>query len=306
MARKNWPCLTFVFSPTHCMCKGWQVALPAELTLARLGFWDAPHVAECAPWSFVSCKLFWYRAICQCENTYTGLSPSPDTPTVSATHLSLPKKVHLRYTSISGRQFLKSIMRLRSVIAALFTLTLSIVSTIFVLLALTSRRWAVQKYYADADNPVNWIDPICLANRSPFLRCGYPNVTAANATSNASCSVPDCDFYKPYGWDQTSCRLAAEVASVDGASAQDLVGTAQECQQGKRELPLVLPAKLLLTTVLSPLHWKSSDRCIGLHHSWTPHQYRTGFHHICERCFHVFAKRGGFGSDFKRHRSCGH
>ena len=127
-------------------------------------------------------------------------------------------------------------MRLKRYLVALAswgTLSLSIISTTFVFLALSSNKWSIQKYH-DASigggSPTTWTDPpLCAANRSPFYRCGIPVVTFDAVKNITTCQIPDCAFYKPYGWNQTSCRLPVETGSED----DPLNGTEQECQEGK-------------------------------------------------------------------------
>lgn len=121
-------------------------------------------------------------------------------------------------------------MRLAALTASLATFALSITSTTFVLLALTSKNWSIQKYYDAAiggGSPTTWTDPpLCSASRSPFYRCGIPSVTVDNTTT---CIVPDCAFFKSYGWNATSCRSPLETGSDDFF----LNSGAQECQEGK-------------------------------------------------------------------------
>jgi hypothetical protein len=125
-------------------------------------------------------------------------------------------------------------MRLAPVLASTSVLSLSIISTTFVLLALTSKRWAVQNYFfsstvgSEGDGSQD-VDPLTYAYRSPFYRCGVPEIT-----DDKSHAVPFCQFYKPYGKDKTSCRSTGEmgVARNQNAIARGLLGSAQECQQG--------------------------------------------------------------------------
>lgn len=122
-------------------------------------------------------------------------------------------------------------MRPKIILASLTSLSLSIVSTTFVLLALTSNRWSIQKYYetlVDGGSPIAWTDPVCVAHRSPFYRCGIPSVSFNATTNVTTCEIPDCAFYAPSGWNQTSCRLPVETGTEDNS----LNGGAQECQEG--------------------------------------------------------------------------
>ncbi|KIM99943.1 hypothetical protein OIDMADRAFT_30313 [Oidiodendron maius Zn] len=121
-------------------------------------------------------------------------------------------------------------MRPKIILASLTSLSLSIVSTTFVILALTSNRWSIQKYYetlVDGGSPIAWTDPVCVAHRSPFYRCGIPSVSFNATTNVTTCEIPDCAFYAPSGWNQTSCRLPVETGTEDNS----LNGGAQECQE---------------------------------------------------------------------------
>ena len=111
-------------------------------------------------------------------------------------------------------------MRPKIILASLTSLSLSIVSTTFVLLALTSNRWSIQKYYetlVDGGSPIAWTDPVCVAHRSPFYRCGIPSVSFNATTNVTTCEIPDCAFYAPSGWNQTSCRLPVETGTEDNS-----------------------------------------------------------------------------------------
>ncbi|KAF8851877.1 hypothetical protein BDZ45DRAFT_678782 [Acephala macrosclerotiorum] len=138
-------------------------------------------------------------------------------------------------------------MRRRAVLSSLFIFALSIVSTTFVLLALTSPRWAVQKYYLNTDGSAalgaDWISPICVAHKSPFYRCEPPiiNTTA----SPPICTVPNCQFYAPYGRNRTSCRLAAETNDTDPNSVTN--AGEQECQEVHWTGNLQIAASVFIT-----------------------------------------------------------
>jgi hypothetical protein len=124
-------------------------------------------------------------------------------------------------------------MRRRAVVTSVLIFSLSVVSTTFVLLALTSKRWVLQRYYPQVTGSpalgADWIKPICFANRSPFYRCGLPIV---NDTANPwTCVVQDCQFYAPFGYNKTSCRLGVETNGSDTLS--DITAGELECQQGK-------------------------------------------------------------------------
>jgi hypothetical protein len=123
-------------------------------------------------------------------------------------------------------------MRRPQIIATAAVLILSIISTTFVLLALTSRKWASQSYFfalEGASDGTGQNHTLCKAERSPFYRCGVPAVDP-----NKKCTVPDCKFYKAYGRDQTSCRSPTEIGISlhDPSRAHGLFGSSQECQQG--------------------------------------------------------------------------
>ncbi|KAI9857979.1 MAG: hypothetical protein M1813_007949 [Trichoglossum hirsutum] len=119
-------------------------------------------------------------------------------------------------------------MRPRLFILPLLAVVLSVISTTFVLLALTSKKWAVQRYYhTPTQSATSWLDPVCVAHRSPFYRCGIPTVTFDANKNITTCVVPGCQFYKAYGWDKTSCRLPVET----GDEGSELNGGAMECQE---------------------------------------------------------------------------
>lgn len=130
-------------------------------------------------------------------------------------------------------------MRAAPVIACLLVLALSIVSTTFSLLSLKSKEWASQAYYFYGNsNPTlspdgtgqNSSTRVCVGQRSPFYRCGLPRVY-----QNQTCEIPDCTWYSPKGYNQTSCRTATEFGEAYGNDyyAAGLLGTEAECQQGR-------------------------------------------------------------------------
>ena len=131
-------------------------------------------------------------------------------------------------------------MHIKSVIASTLVLALSIISTTFTLLALTSKEWSYQTYYFnDASaglNPVNGTEgaPVCTGTRSPFYRCDVPFVYP-----NGTCFINDCATHKAYGNNRTSCRSAPELGLnwTDYQLAKGLMGYAQECQQGGQLSP---------------------------------------------------------------------
>ena len=124
-------------------------------------------------------------------------------------------------------------MRGITIFVSFLTLSLSITSTTFNLLALTSPRWSRQTYYDTAiggGSPTTWDTPLCFANRSPFYRCSVPSVVSGFEMENGTttCEV-ECAFYKPYGWNATSCRSPFET----GADDFPLNGGVMECQEGE-------------------------------------------------------------------------
>lgn len=113
-------------------------------------------------------------------------------------------------------------------------LALSIVSTTFTLLALTSRSWSSQAYYYDdgTDLGLNESTPLCVYERSPFYRCSFPRVF-----ENRTCSILNCTSYRPYGYNRTSCRSSTEYGVIwdEARDALGLLGRSQECQEGQFE-----------------------------------------------------------------------
>ncbi|KAL5326212.1 hypothetical protein ACEPPN_007350 [Leptodophora sp. 'Broadleaf-Isolate-01'] len=141
-------------------------------------------------------------------------------------------------------------MRRRALATSIFIFALSIISTTFVLLALTSKRWSVQKYYInDVNSPglgATWTTPICVANKSPFYRCDAPVI---NTTAHPNtCVVPNCQFYRPYGRNKTSCRLAVETVGMDPDNG--LIAGAQECQDVHYTGNLQIAASVFITLAL--------------------------------------------------------
>ncbi|KAH7407446.1 hypothetical protein BKA64DRAFT_640378 [Cadophora sp. MPI-SDFR-AT-0126] len=138
-------------------------------------------------------------------------------------------------------------MRRKAAVTSLLIFALSIISTTFVLLALTSKQWSVQKYYLNKEGDpgfgAGWVDSICHANKSPFYRCEPPVLTILNNV--ASCNVPNCKFYKPYGRNRTSCRLAAETKDAEPNSVTN--AGEQECQDVHYTGNLQIAASVFIT-----------------------------------------------------------
>ncbi|KAH8882536.1 hypothetical protein GQ53DRAFT_753585 [Thozetella sp. PMI_491] len=142
-------------------------------------------------------------------------------------------------------------MRVGSILASGLVLALSIVSTTFVFLTLKSTKWSTESYYFALNgisNGTDEVNPVCMAGRSPFYRCGLPVVD-----SNGHCSIPNCAFYAPYGANATSCRSSAElgVAKDDNLAALGLLGTEQECQQVHYAGNLQIAASVFITVGLA-------------------------------------------------------
>ena len=156
-------------------------------------------------------------------------------------------------------------MRYTSILASTSVLALSIVSTTFVLLTLTSKRWAVQNYYPsgiygqEGDGSLN-VKRATWAYRSPFYRCGVPEVY-----ENETGIVPFCQFYRPYGTN-TSCRTSGEMhlATKQLLESHGVLGTSQECQQGEHHYVSCLHCNT--HSHLSSLCRKSTDSGVSLHH----------------------------------------
>ncbi|KAG4435924.1 hypothetical protein IFR05_008581 [Cadophora sp. M221] len=138
-------------------------------------------------------------------------------------------------------------MRRKAAATSLLIFALSIISTTFVLLALTSKRWSVQKYYLNKEGDLGfgagWVTPICHANKSPFYRCEPPVLTISNDV--AQCNVPNCQFYKPYGRNKTSCRLAVETKDAEPNSVTN--AGEQECQDVHYTGNLQIAASVFIT-----------------------------------------------------------
>lgn len=155
-------------------------------------------------------------------------------------------------------------MRYTSILASTSVLVLPIVSTTFVLLTLTSKRWAVQNYYfsgvvgGEGDGSLN-VEPLTWANRSPFYRCGVPEVY-----ENKTGIVPFCQFYKPYG-KNTSCRTSGEMhlALYQVLDSHGVLGTSQECQQGEHHCGSSLHCNT--HPYVSSLCRKSTDSGVSFH-----------------------------------------
>lgn len=123
-------------------------------------------------------------------------------------------------------------------LALLFILTL--LSTTFTFLAVRSPKWATQSYYGSpasttqGDGTTNTAaNVICVSARSPFYRCGIPEV----GDDGKKCVIPaeSCQWYKPYGKNATSCRSPGEFGKArnQNALAHELLGGSAECQAGR-------------------------------------------------------------------------
>jgi hypothetical protein len=158
-------------------------------------------------------------------------------------------------------------MRFKNISASLLALSLGIVSTTFVFISITSKEWSVQKYYSSnggRGSTTTWTDPVCVAHRSPFYRCmNWPIISYDAVANTTSCSIADCSFYKPYGFDQTSCRSAVEVGDENGVT----VGGFQECQQGKKNLTSFSGIALIQAPPSSP-RWKPASCGFSFHSIW--------------------------------------
>lgn len=128
-------------------------------------------------------------------------------------------------------------MRVKVILATTLVYALSIISTTFTLLTLTSKNWSEQSLYVAGyqngssnlpPDGTKEFSPVCVVPRSPFYRCNLPHVYW-----NSTCEL-DCQWYQPYGWNKTSCRSAAEFgASYQNVTYEVLLGHAQECQEGE-------------------------------------------------------------------------
>ncbi|KAH8654010.1 hypothetical protein BGZ60DRAFT_419140 [Tricladium varicosporioides] len=170
-------------------------------------------------------------------------------------------------------------MRRRVLLSSLFIFTPSIISTVFVLLALTSPRWAVQKYYLNLDGQsslgAEWVTPICIAHKSPFYRCESPVINTTDPT-HPVCTVPNCQFYKPYGRNQTSCRLAVETNDTDPNSVTN--AGEQECQEVHWTGNLQIAASVFITLgliLLLPLTVANAMLALGSSSSSSSPEPRT-------------------------------
>lgn len=123
-------------------------------------------------------------------------------------------------------------LRPRFVLANLTIIILAILATVFVFLTLTSKEWSVQKYFYNPSAPgdeFTYVTPLCVAHRSPFYRCGIPTIEIDDGTDQPNCTIPNCQFYRPYGWNRTSCSLQVETHQLSGPTN----GVEQECQEGQ-------------------------------------------------------------------------
>ncbi|KAK0100919.1 hypothetical protein ONS95_007361 [Cadophora gregata] len=141
-------------------------------------------------------------------------------------------------------------MRRSAAATSLLIFALSIISTTYVLLSLTSKRWSIQKYYLNKEGDLGfgagWVDPICNASKSPFYRCEPPVLTIKN--NIASCNVPNCHFYRPYGRNKTSCRVAVETKDAEPNSVTN--AGEQECQDVHYTGNLQIAASVFITLSL--------------------------------------------------------
>ncbi len=168
--------------------------------------------------------------------------PDKHTYTCSVVAFSRAKPNNNNNNNDNGNTVLptSSEMRVASLLASAAVVVLSIVSTTFVFLALTSTEWSTQTYFfavnGQSDGSTD-VSSVCMAGRSPFYRCGIPSVN-----ENRTCIVPACSFYRASGVNLTSCRSAAElgIGGNDDVGAMGLLGGAQECQQGKERPSLAV------------------------------------------------------------------
>ncbi|KAJ9607110.1 hypothetical protein H2200_008182 [Cladophialophora chaetospira] len=181
-------------------------------------------------------------------------------------------------------------MRPRSLLVLGTTLALSIVSTTFVLLALTSKRWSAQKYYYPSGDGFDWKSPLCTAHRSPFYRCDPPALNYSANIDKASCNLT-CNFYKPYGRNATSCRLLNETGDYPAWGSTVTAG-AQECQDVHYSGNLQIAASVFITlglllclvvlagTLLGPTRTSEDPvQAPDDQSSKTPTAVATGSHH---------------------------
>lgn len=109
------------------------------------------------------------------------------------------------------------------------------VAFVFSILALTSPEWASRNSYDPLQKPKNWTDAnlVYTLQRSPFKICSAnPHDMTVNSTTGSdpvtiTTYTVDCEQFRPFGFDQTSCEL--EVATK--ANNVSNIGDARQCQQ---------------------------------------------------------------------------
>jgi hypothetical protein len=127
------------------------------------------------------------------------------------------------------------------VAAVFFTFCFAVLAFVFVLLGITSHKWAARDYY-DSAVPEDWTTPNFTLYRNPFSICTVTaNTRITTDDQGISHSVLQsydhtCYNYKPFGIDRTSCELPSTLKKYlkipDTLSNRTATrGDARLCQQ---------------------------------------------------------------------------
>ena len=113
------------------------------------------------------------------------------------------------------------------IVPSIATAIFSLLSFIFSLLAITSKKWAVRDNFDPKLNPLDWKTPIYALSRSPFSVCTATLVDASADPSQTSSFRVQCSNFRPRGFNHTSCELAIATRSDTAPT----IGDARLCQQ---------------------------------------------------------------------------
>jgi len=112
-------------------------------------------------------------------------------------------------------------------VPSIATAIFSLLSFIFSLLAITSKKWAVRDNFDPKLNPEDWKTPIYTLSRSPFSICTATLVDPSADPSQTSSFRVQCSTFRPRGFNHTSCELAFATQSDTAPT----IGDARLCQQ---------------------------------------------------------------------------
>ncbi|KAK5046259.1 hypothetical protein LTR84_008402 [Exophiala bonariae] len=124
-------------------------------------------------------------------------------------------------------------------IAIFAAFSFAVLAFVFVLLGITSNKWAQRDHY-DSSVPEDWKHPNYTSYRSPFRICtATPTFKEYTDDQDVKHSIlvsyaPSCNHYRPYGWGRTSCELPTTLNTTTNSSDTTALrnrGDARLCQQ---------------------------------------------------------------------------